>query len=263
MDRATHLNGTAPPRRSVSALRHRDLLAIAWDRLTRRGPRSLPVRLNLRAHLQFVLDLVRVRFRWQRVSDAACQTRVYKDYGAYLRHQAGKLPRIDLTEYDRTYREALRARLEALPLDVPRARVLCLGARIGTEVKAFLDLGAFAIGVDLNPGPSNQFVVHGDFHHLQYADGSVDVVFSNSLDHVFDITRWMAEVRRVLRPGGTLLLEVGHGLREGGRPEFYESLCWSSVQDLVAEIERHGFRLARTSPFAASSPGVQLLLERE
>ena len=47
--------------------------------------------------------------------------------------------------------------------------VLCLAARIGTEVKAFLDLGCFAIGIDLNPGTDNRYVVHGDFHDLQFA----------------------------------------------------------------------------------------------
>ena len=51
-----------------------------------------------------------------------------------------------------------------------------VGARIGTEVKAFLDLGAVAIGIDLNPGENNRYVVYGDFHDLQFASGSIDVV---------------------------------------------------------------------------------------
>lgn len=260
---ATHETSDAEAADPPQAVRPRHLLATAWQRIRGEGPRALPVTRNLRAHLQFVVDLARVRFRWRPTSaNAPYQTRVYKDYRAYLRHQAGKLPRIDLRDYDRTYRTTLRERLQSLPRSWDGARVLCLGARIGTEVKAFLDVRAFAIGIDLNPGPANHYVVHGDFHQLQYPDGSADVVFSNSLDHVFDVPRWMAEVRRVLRPAGMLLLEVGRGLHEGGRPEFYESLCWNSVEELVAEIERHGFQLRSRHEFTAPAAGVQLVMER-
>ena len=66
------------------------------------------------------------------------------------------------------------------------ASVLCLGARQGTEVKAFLDLGCFAVRIDLEPGAENQFVVQGDFHDLKFPTESVDIVFTNSLDHAFD-----------------------------------------------------------------------------
>ena len=252
----------AHPAAPASLVRLRDLLAIALERLRGAGGRPLPVSTNLLAHLRFVVSLAQVRFRWQRTTGSACQRRVYKDYDTYLRHQAGKLPRLNLTEYDRTYREALRERLRGLPRGWHGTRTLCLGARIGTEVKAFLDLGAFAVGVDLNPGPGNRYVVHGDFHHLQYADASVDVVFSNSLDHVFDVPRWMAEVRRVLRPEGMLLLEAGRGVDDGDRPEFYEALCWSSIEQLVAEVERHGFRLITERPFTEPSRGSLLLLAR-
>jgi hypothetical protein len=77
--------------------------------------------------------------------------RQYRRYVAYLQHQSRKLPRLDLSDYDREYRTVLRERLEQLPQNWRGARVLCLAARIGTEVKAFLDLGAFAVGVDINP----------------------------------------------------------------------------------------------------------------
>jgi SAM-dependent methyltransferase len=241
----------------------RDLLVLAMARLRRKGTPSLSKSMNVGAHLRFVWSLARLRFRWEPAADGGpYQRRVYSDYPTYLKHQAGKLPRLDLTDYDRRYRDALRIRLEGVGHTFRGARVLCLGARIGTEVKAFLDLGAFAIGVDLNPGPTNQYVVHGDFHHLQYADASVDVVFSNSLDHVYDVSRWIAEVRRVLCPTGVLLLEVSRGLHEGGSPEFYESLCWNSIPELVTEFERRGFRLLHENQFAYPSEGCQLLLER-
>ena len=56
----------------------------------------------------------------------------------------------------------------------------------------FIDHGAFAVGIDLNPGRDNRWVVIGDFHALQYADASVDVVYTNSFDHVFELERVLA-----------------------------------------------------------------------
>jgi len=79
----------------------------------------------------------------------------------------------------------------------------------------FIDHGVFAVRIDLNPGRDNRRMVVGDFHALQYADASVDVVYTNSLDHAFELERVLAEVRRVLKPEGTCLVEVGLGTEEG------------------------------------------------
>ena len=46
--------------------------------------------------------------------------------------------------------------------------MLCLGARLGTEVRALHNLGYFAIGIDLNPGVDNPYVLMGDFHKLVF-----------------------------------------------------------------------------------------------
>ena len=248
----------------VRALTARGLIWLGLRRLARADGRvSLPKRLNLLAHAGFLWDLATVRFGWSAVVHRPrYRRRHYRRYVAYLQHQSRKLPRVDLTEYDRVYRTVLRERLQRLPQAWPGARVLCLAARIGTEVKAFLDLGAFAVGVDINPGPRNHYVVHGDFHYLQYADHSVDLVFSNSLDHVFDLDRWIGEVTRVLRDDGALLLEVGPGMDEGGQPEFYESLCWTSVNELIADFAGHDFVVESRSSLDWPSPGHQLLFRR-
>ena len=249
----------------VRALTARNLLWLGLRRLVRvDGGTSLPKRVNLAAHTRFLWDLARIRFRWSAAADRPrYRRRHYRGYAAYLEHQSRKLSRVDLSEYDCVYRTVLRERLERLPQAWQGARVLCLAARIGTEVKAFLDLGAFAVGVDINPGPRNRYVVHGDFHHLQYADHSVDLVFSNSLDHVFDLDRWMSEIARVLRADGALLLEVSAGMDEGGRPEFYESLCWTSVDEVIADFAERGFVVEGRSAFERPSSGHQLLFRRQ
>ena len=97
--------------------------------------------------------------------------------------------------------------------------IVCLGARQGTEVEVLRDLGfQRAIGVDLNPGPANPLVVEGDFHQLDLPDQSVDLVYSNSLDHAFDLNLFFAEAKRVLRPGGYALYDVGSPPSAGRGP---------------------------------------------
>ena len=184
------------------------------------------------------------------------QNRRYGSYEAYLEHQKAKLEIHSFGDYDSEFRKTLRDRLGLLDLRWPGSTVLCLGARIGTEVKAFLDLGCFAIGIDLNPGKENRYVVHGDFHDLQFAPGSVDVVYTNSLDHVFDITRLAGEVRKVLKPGGTFILEAVEGRAQGVNPGFFESFFWNQVDDLVRIFETARFvvvnRLSIKSPWPGS-----------
>ncbi len=136
------------------------------------------------------------------------RSRRYRDYGHYVRHQAAKLHRQfeTLWEHDLADEEIVFDRYLALPL---RGRsVLCLGARLGAEVRAFRRLGALALGVDLEPGPNNRHVLSGDVHALQFADAVFDYAFTNILDHVLDLEAFTEEVLRVLRPNGLLIVEL-------------------------------------------------------
>jgi SAM-dependent methyltransferase len=174
---------------------------------------------------------------WQTGEDQLMRRR-YESYEEYLDHQAAKLEEISdrLEETAAVDLQEFRRRFEtcaALPL---RARVLCLGARRGTEVEAFIQLGHFAVGIDLNPGENNRFVVHGDFHNLVFADASIDVVYTNVLDHVFDLQRAMAEVTRVLAPGGILLADILPGYDEGFTPGRFEATHWPRLEVLIERI---------------------------
>jgi len=199
---------------------------------------------------------------WQRWGPGGFLLRAYPTYEDYVGHQRSKLEQLDLSEYDVEYPRLLGERLRAHGLVTRGMTVLCLAARLGSEVKAFLDLGCFAVGLDLNPGPNNKYVVYGDFHAIQFADGSVDVVFTNSLDHVFDIDRVLREVRRVLKPGGLLVTEAIRGTAEGGAPRAYESFFWQKIDDLVGLVERRGFALLWRRPFQAPWRGDHLCWRR-
>ena len=207
---------------------------------------------------------LRLSKRWD-ASGTGLETRSYSEYETYLRHQALKLDahRVrSIRRHDARFHAALSERLANFPDSLAGRRVLCLAARQGTEVRAFIGQGAFAVGIDLNPGRDNRYVMVGDFHDLQFADGSVDVVFTNSLDHAFDIDRILAEAHRVLSSTGTLICEAGLGRDEGAGPGFYESLSWATVDDLVTRIQAGGFALTRRSGFVAPWPGEQLILRK-
>src|SRR5271165_4369951 len=147
--------------------------------------------------------------RWKTAAEKSpFRQREYASYTQYLQHQQSKLQYLDLADYDVNYRRQLGSRLQNLPGLKRGASVLCLGARLGTEVKAFHDAGCFAVGLDLNPGPQNQFVLHGDFHQVQFPSQSVDAIFTNSFDHVFDAEIMIAEMRRLLKPEGLLIVEA-------------------------------------------------------
>lgn len=144
------------------------------------------------------------------VRDGQFVRRTYASYQDYLDHQAAKLDKIRerLEKKEAESLAEFRRRFEGCaPLREARS-VLCLGARLGTEVQALHQLGHFAVGIDLNPGPDNPRVLPGDFHRLVFPDGSVDAVYTNALDHAFELSTVMTEIARVLRPGGLALLDL-------------------------------------------------------
>lgn len=93
-------------------------------------------------------------------------------------------------------------------------RVLDCGCGAGDYVFALQALGADAWGIEYAreklakaPAPVVGRVSVGDLHDIALRDGSVDVALLNEvLEHVPDDGRALREVRRVLKPGGTLLI---------------------------------------------------------
>lgn len=171
--------------------------------------------------------------------------RQYISHEQYRAHQRSKLAYMDsegLRCCDTRLHSALAARLRQKGIR-RGSRVLCLAARRGGEVRAFLDCGCFALGIDLNPGVDNPYVVAGDFHGLQFPDQVVDIVFTNSLDHVRDLKAVVAEVRRVLVPTGQVLIEAMAGDAEGTKFAYYESFAWPTVSALVSRLEDEGLAL--------------------
>ncbi|EAQ97521.1 class I SAM-dependent methyltransferase [Congregibacter litoralis] len=160
-----------------------------------------------------------------------------------------------------------------LPLQ-PGQRVLDLGCGEGRHVIAAWALdGVDAVGVDLSlddlatarermrefrgleggggPGDSAGFLLlAGDALKLPFADASFDtVICSEVLEHIPDYRSALAEISRVLKPGGRLCASVPRA--------WCERICWALSRDyhqvmgghlrifdtqrLRTEIEKHGF----------------------
>ena len=186
----------------------------------------------------------------------------YANYDAYLKEQKSKLDGgiPFLKDYDKVYRQQLRERLEKLEIFNRGDSVLCLGARIGTEVKAFLDIGCFAVGVDLNPGKDNKYVVTGDFHKLPYADGSIDCLFCNSLDHVYRPQQFLTEAARILRRNGCFLLEL-EGPKDKDADK-HASLHWDSYEDLANLFGKFDLAVLRDATFDSGWFKQQIIFEK-
>src|SRR5207244_437849 len=92
-----------------------------------------------------------------------------------------------------------------------------LGCGTGNYELALSDRGVAAVGVDFAPGmltraaakaPGASFVRADLQRPLPFADHSVAAVLSVYSLQLLDIARVLGEVRRVLVPGGQLLVEV-------------------------------------------------------
>ena len=160
--------------------------------------------------------------------------RSYETYKDYLIHQANKLGKVGqaIEASDREYEAIVRGRYGESSWAAGHS-ILCLGARLGGEVRAFKSLGALAIGIDIEPGARNQHVLFGDFHQIAFPDSSFDYAFTNVIDHVFDLPLFSSEVGRVLKPGGVFLVEFGQVA-----PGAYEVLDTREAQPFIKEFDR-------------------------
>ena len=116
----------------------------------------------------------------------------------------------------RVWRRAVVAAVKPLPGEM----ILDLAAGTGTSSVPFRDAGAHVIPTDFSLGmlrvgrqrqPNLPFVA-GDGLHLPFADSSFDAAtISFGLRNLSDRTAGLAEFRRVLKPGGRLVVcEFSH-----------------------------------------------------
>ncbi len=138
------------------------------------------------------------------------------------------------SEYDYALWEYLRSAKVIAALERARValhgRVLDAGCGGGGTALSLAEETAFAVGLDLDArfrdsgtrlmrerGIANAGFVQGDGERLPFRDQSFDLVFSHSvIEHVASAERYLAECRRVLKPGGSLYLSTAPWLSLAG-----------------------------------------------
>jgi len=198
---------------------------------------------------------------WKAEPRSGLQVRDYERYQDYVVHQRSKLEQFDWSRYDVQFRAALAERLQGSNRIAGAESVLCLASRLGTEVRAFRDVGAFAVGIDLQPGKNSTSVLHGDFHALDFPDSSVDLIYCNSLDHALDLRTVLAEVRRVLKPTGRLMVDAQKGTLEVEEFDDWAATSWPSIDELARFIASTGFNESERAPIQMPWVGHELIFE--
>ncbi len=178
--------------------------------------------------------------------DTPFRTKYYKSYDEYTDQQKSKYNQDNpwmskyLGKYYTFLCDLLKKSTQKGFLKIKGATSLCLGARDGTEVRAFTDLGSFCVGIDLNTGVENKYVVTGDASAIQYPDNSVDIVYTNAFDHFLKIEETINEIKRVLKPGGRLLLILGSAYDSIN--DKYGSTYWGDKQQVIDYLrDKHDF----------------------
>jgi SAM-dependent methyltransferase len=90
------------------------------------------------------------------------------------------------------------------------------------------------VGVDVRPGPGVDVVA--DVEALPHADASVGTVIAmNTFEHVRRFWRGFAEIRRVLRPDGALLVSCPFYFHIHGHPDDYWRFTPRAVELLLED----------------------------
>jgi SAM-dependent methyltransferase len=104
----------------------------------------------------------------------------------------------------------------------------------------FESRGARYVGCDIDPAAPLE-IIPG--RPVALADGSAGLVVSfQVLEHVWDLAWYLGECRRLLRPGGRLLLSTHGSWLYHPHPTDFRR--WTR-DGLVCEIEAHGFEVER------------------
>ncbi len=144
---------------------------------------------------------------------------------------------------------------------IASGKLLDVGCNIGIFVKQARVLGFDAFGIDISSTAVkfgqkklslSPFLKIGDISSSGVSEESYDIItYIHTLEHIEDLTKELASVRRFLRPGGILLVEAPNFnsiWRRVARNKWYgyapEEHIWQlSPKPLRRIIENNGFKV--------------------
>jgi 2-polyprenyl-6-hydroxyphenyl methylase/3-demethylubiquinone-9 3-methyltransferase len=147
----------------------------------------------------------------------------------------------------------------------PRASLLDVACGGGLLAPHVAGRGYAHVGIDLSASALTQAAEHGvtavrgDVTRLPFRDEAFDVVVAGEiLEHVTDLPSVVAEVCRVLRVGGTLVIDtiantwwgrfssitVAERMPAGPPPRLHDGSLFVDREQLRAEASKHGVTLA-------------------
>lgn len=157
-------------------------------------------------------------------------------------------------------------------------RALDLGCGTGDFTAALADCGARAVGVDVASAaverartrhPGLCFALVPFDGPLPFEVGAFDLVWASEvIEHVADTSRWLSEVRRVLAPGGRLLMTTPnhgrlgvflHGVERYSQP-LGDHLHLYTRRSLTELMHEFGFGEIRVRAAVGLPPLQELLL---
>jgi dolichol-phosphate mannosyltransferase len=158
----------------------------------------------------------------------------------------------------KTYRAYLDLLSRYLPEALSSPRLLDIGCAHGFMLEAARQRGWRASGIEISPAASvarqRGFVVYDrPLEDLKIPDGTFDAITAiDVLEHIPDIRGFMAELYRILKPGGALLIvtpDVGSWVAKTMRdmwPHYKtEHLFYFTKRSLSMFLRRKGFRVRR------------------
>ena len=140
----------------------------------------------------------------------------YSNYSDYLKHQKNKTTnpkKIKIwleDEWNIKYYGFSEIFKRNKKYVFKKKNALCLGSRTGQEVKALIDLGIDAKGIDLVPFPP--YTIEGDIHNIKKDENSVELIFTNIIDHSLYPEKFCSEMERICKPGGHIIIHIQKGI---------------------------------------------------